>query len=83
MNKVGTRPTLGARSGKGQDVEQFLSLAPPLVAAEVGMTPWFAFKIGPRTFGIFDNGVSVLWHEVDALKLTPCGDANDSSDASV
>lgn len=55
MNKVGILATLEARSGKEQDVEQFLSLAIPLVAAEVGTTSWFAFKIGPRTFGIFDT----------------------------
>jgi quinol monooxygenase YgiN len=27
----------------------------PLVEAEVGTTTWFAFKIGPSTFGIFDT----------------------------
>lgn len=55
MNKVGILATLEACSGKERDVEQFLSLAIPLVAAEVGTTAWFAFKIGPRTFGIFDT----------------------------
>ena len=55
MNKVGILVTLQARPGKEVDVEQFLSLATPLVAAEVGTTAWFAFKIGPQTFGIFDT----------------------------
>ena len=55
MNKVGILVTLKARPGKEVDVEQFLSLATPLVAAEVGTTAWFAFKIGPQTFGIFDT----------------------------
>lgn len=55
MNKVGILVTLQARPGKEVDVEQFLSLATPLVAAEVGTTAWFAIKIGPRTFSIFDT----------------------------
>jgi hypothetical protein len=55
MNKVGILATLQARTGKEADVEQFLSSATPLVAAEVGTTAWFAFKIGPATFGIFDT----------------------------
>jgi len=55
MNKFGILATLEARPGKERDVEEFLSLATPLVAAEVGTTAWFAFKIGPATFGIFDT----------------------------
>jgi len=55
MNKVGILVTVQARPGKEVDVEQFLSLATPLVAAEVGTTAWFAIKIGPQTFGIFDT----------------------------
>ena len=55
MTKVGILVTLQARPGKEVDVEQFLSLATPLVAAEVGTTAWFAFKIGPQAFGIFDT----------------------------
>ena len=55
MNKVGILATLQARTGKEADVEQFLSSATPLVVAEVGTTAWFAFKIGPATFGIFDT----------------------------
>ena len=55
MNKVGILATLQARTGKEADVEQFLCSATPLVAAEVGTTAWFAFKIGPATFGIFDT----------------------------
>ena len=55
MDRVGILVTLQARPGKEMDVEQFLSLATPLVAAEVDTTAWFAFKIGPQTFGIFDT----------------------------
>lgn len=55
MTKVGILVTLQARPGKEKDVEQFLGLATPLVAAEVGTTAWFAFKICPQTFAIFDT----------------------------
>jgi quinol monooxygenase YgiN len=55
MNKVRILATLQARPEKERDVEEFLSLAAPLVAAEVGTTAWFAFKTGPATFGIFDT----------------------------
>jgi len=55
MNKVGILAKLQARPGKEADVEQFLSSAAPLVAEEVGTTAWFAFKLGPSTFGIFDT----------------------------
>ena len=55
MNKVGILAMLQARQGKEAEVEQFLSLAAPLVAEEVGTTAWFAFRLGPATFGIFDT----------------------------
>jgi quinol monooxygenase YgiN len=55
MNKLGILATLQARPGKERDVEEFLSLATPLVAAEVGTTAWFAFRVAPGTFGIFDT----------------------------
>jgi quinol monooxygenase YgiN len=55
MNKVGILVTLQARPGKERNVEEFLSLATPLVAAEVGTTAWFAFKIDHAMFGIFDT----------------------------
>ena len=55
MNKVGLLATLQARPGKETDVEQFLRSAGPLVEAETGTTAWFAFKVAPGTFGIFDT----------------------------
>jgi len=55
MNRVGILATLQARPGKESKVEEFLKSATPLVAAEVGTTAWFAFKLGPATFGIFDT----------------------------
>lgn len=55
MNQFAILAILQARPGKEREVEEFLRLATPLVAAEVGTTAWFAFKIGPSTFGIFDT----------------------------
>lgn len=55
MNKVGILVTLQARPGKEIKVQEFLKSATPLVAAELSTTAWFAFKIGPATFGIFDT----------------------------
>jgi quinol monooxygenase YgiN len=55
MNQVGLLVTLQARPGKEIEVESFLKSALPLVEAETGTTTWFAFKVGPATFGIFDT----------------------------
>jgi quinol monooxygenase YgiN len=55
MNRFGILATLQSRPGKEAEVEQFLQSAQPLVDAEPGTTAWFAFKIGPATFGIFDT----------------------------
>jgi quinol monooxygenase YgiN len=55
MNKYGILVTLNARPGKEEEVETFLKSATPLVAAEIGTTAWFAFRVGPALFGIFDT----------------------------
>jgi quinol monooxygenase YgiN len=55
MNMVGILATLQVRPGKEIKVEEFLKSATPLVAAELGTTAWFAFKVNPSTFGIFDT----------------------------
>lgn len=55
MNKVGLMVMLQARPGKEAEVEQFLRSAGPLVDAETGTTSWFAFRVAPATFGIFDT----------------------------
>lgn len=47
--------TLQAKPGKEAEVETFLKSAQPLVAQETGTTAWYALKIGPSTFGIFDT----------------------------
>jgi quinol monooxygenase YgiN len=45
---------LEAKPGKESDVETFLREALPLVQEEPSTTAWFAIRLGPSTFGIFD-----------------------------
>jgi quinol monooxygenase YgiN len=45
---------LDARPGLESAVEEFLTGALPLVEAEPATTAWFAIRMGPATFGIFD-----------------------------
>jgi quinol monooxygenase YgiN len=45
---------LEAKPGKEAEVESFLKGALPIVDEEAGTTAWFAIRIGPSTFGIFD-----------------------------
>jgi quinol monooxygenase YgiN len=57
MNKtvsLGILATLKAKPGKEDDVEEFLKSALPLANQEEATTVWFALRIGPSTFGIFD-----------------------------
>src|ERR1700722_9901062 len=54
MVNVGLFVQLEAKSGKERDVESFLREALPLVNAEPATTAWFAMRMGPTTFGIFD-----------------------------
>ena len=44
-----------AKPGKEQDVETFLKSALPLAQAETGTVRWYALKLGPSRFGIFDT----------------------------
>jgi quinol monooxygenase YgiN len=45
---------LEAKQGKEADVEAFLKGGLAIVQAEPATTAWFAVKLGPTTFGIFD-----------------------------
>jgi quinol monooxygenase YgiN len=45
---------LEAKPGKEKEVEQFLKGALPVVNGEPATIAWFAIKIGPSKFGIFD-----------------------------
>ena len=54
MVKVGLLVRLEAKPGKEADVENFLLEGLPLAQQE-SLTPvWFAIRMGPTTFGIFD-----------------------------
>jgi quinol monooxygenase YgiN len=54
MTTVGLYVRLVAKPGREADVESFLKSAVPLVQAEPATTAWFAIRMGPSTFGIFD-----------------------------
>lgn len=45
---------LEAKPGKEADVENFLKGGLPIVQEEPATTAWFAIRMGPSTFGIFD-----------------------------
>src|ERR1700745_2316800 len=55
MEAIGLLVTLEARAGKEADAEAFLKSAQPLALNEKGTLKWYAIKIGPRKFGIFDT----------------------------
>lgn len=54
MLKLGFLATIEARPGKEAEVAALLTGAQALAAAEAGTIVWYAFQVGPRTFGIFD-----------------------------
>ena len=45
---------LEAKPGREADVEQFLNGGLPIVEDEPATIAWFALRMGPSTFGIFD-----------------------------
>ena len=54
MVKVALFVRLEAKPGKESDVESFLKSGLPLAEQEPATTAWFAIRMGPTTFGIFD-----------------------------
>jgi quinol monooxygenase YgiN len=46
---------LEARAGKEAEVEEFLRGGLSIVEEEPATTTWFALKLGPATYGIFDT----------------------------
>ena len=54
MVRVGLWVKLEAKPGKESAVAEFLSGALPLAQQEPETTVWFALRLGPSTFGIFD-----------------------------
>ena len=55
MDKLSILVQLEAKPGKEDEVEKFLKSALPLVQAETGTTTWYALKMGPSKFGLFDT----------------------------
>ena len=53
--KVGLWVRLEAKPGKEADVQSFLVNALAIVQDEPATTTWYALKLGPSTFGIFDT----------------------------
>lgn len=51
---VGLLARLEAKPGKEGDVEQFLKDGLAIVQNEPDTTAWFAIRMGPTSFGIFD-----------------------------
>jgi quinol monooxygenase YgiN len=51
---VGVLARLEAKPGKEQEVASFLEGALPLAEQEEATSAWFAIRLGPSTFGIFD-----------------------------
>ena len=55
MDKFALLALLEAKPGKEKEVEEFLKSAQPLAVREPGTTTWYALKLGPNKFGIFDT----------------------------
>ncbi|PYP82607.1 MAG: antibiotic biosynthesis monooxygenase [Candidatus Angelobacter sp. Gp1-AA117] len=53
--KVALLVRLEAKPGKENEVEQFLRSGLEIVQAEPATTTWYALRLGPSTFGIFDT----------------------------
>jgi quinol monooxygenase YgiN len=54
MVKVALFVRLEAKPGKEAEVESFLRGGLPIVQEEPATIAWFAIRLGPTTFGIFD-----------------------------
>lgn len=54
MVKTGLLAVLDAKAGKEAELEKFLKSALPLAEREPATMAWFAIRLGPAKFGIFD-----------------------------
>jgi quinol monooxygenase YgiN len=54
MVNVGLLVRIEALPGKESEVEEFLKGGLSIVEREPATTAWFAIRLGPSTFGIFD-----------------------------
>jgi quinol monooxygenase YgiN len=55
MDQVAIWAVVESKPGKENEVEAFLKSAQPLAEREPETTSWYAVKIGPSKFGIFDT----------------------------
>jgi quinol monooxygenase YgiN len=55
MDRFALLALLEAKPGKEKELEQFLKSAQPLALKETATTTWYAVKLGPSKFGIFDT----------------------------
>jgi len=55
MDRYALLALLEAKPGKEQEVEEFLKSAQPLAEGESGTSTWYAVKLGPSKFGVFDT----------------------------
>jgi quinol monooxygenase YgiN len=55
MIKLALLVRLEAKPGKEKELEEFLASGLPMAQNEPGTIHWFALRIGPSTFGIFDT----------------------------
>ncbi len=54
MVNLGLQVRLEAKPGKEKELEEFLRTQLSYALGEPATVAWFAFRIGPGTFGIFD-----------------------------
>ena len=54
MVTVGLYVRLEAKKGKEEEVEEFLRAGLAMVEEEPATAAWFAIRLGPTSFGIFD-----------------------------
>jgi len=55
MSKFAIWAQLEAKPGKEKEVEEFLKSAQALAEREAGTLTWYAIKMGPGKYGIFDT----------------------------
>ncbi len=55
MTKVALWVPLEAKPGKEEEVAKFLISARSLVEEELSTVSWYAVRMGPTSFGIFDT----------------------------
>src|ERR1700730_18999845 len=55
MSRLAIWAQLEAKPGKEKEVEEFLKSAQPLAEREPATISWYAIKLGPGKYGIFDT----------------------------